>query len=92
MGVDQPDVALVPDLVGAAHDVVDDIGVDVVEPVHRLAARTVVGGELGIVAALDLQHLLLGRVDPRDLGGFGALVGIFGHELFLRCDVERDPS
>ena len=42
VGVDQPDVALVPDPVRAADDVVDDVRVAVVEALQRLAARPVV--------------------------------------------------
>ncbi|MNT55305.1 hypothetical protein D3C72_1925310 [compost metagenome] len=56
--VDQADVALIPDPVRAANDVIDDIGVDLVETIQRLATRATDRGKLGIVAALHLQHLL----------------------------------
>lgn len=44
----------------AAHDVIDDIGIDIVETFQRLAARPVHGGQIRIVAPLDLQDLLDG--------------------------------
>lgn len=60
VAVDQPDIALVPDAMRAAHDVIDDIGIDIVETFQRLAARPVHGGQIRIVAPLDLQDLLDG--------------------------------
>ena len=84
--VDQADIALVPDLVGTAHDVVDDVGVDVVEAVERLAARTIGRRQLRIVSALDLQHLLLGCLDPGDMGGLGALA-VVTHENSLEIEM-----
>ena len=43
VGIDQPDIALVPDPMRAADDVVDDIGVDRIEAPHRLHASRSVG-------------------------------------------------
>jgi len=60
VAVDQADIALVPDTVGTAHDVIDDIGVDVVKPLQRLGARAVAGRQVGVVVPFDLHH----RLDP----------------------------
>ena len=55
VAVDQPDVALVPDAMRAAHDIVDDVGVDRIEAMQRLRARGILRGQLLVVVALDLQ-------------------------------------
>ena len=85
MGVDQPHVALVPDLVGAADDVIHDVGVALVKALHRLGAGTVLGHQVGEVDALALQHLGRGL-----LGGLGGsrccgLVGGRRHVGLLLC-------
>ncbi|WP_457853033.1 hypothetical protein [Sinorhizobium medicae] len=55
--IDQPDVTLVPDAMCAADDIIDNVGVDLVEAIERLAAGPVYGSKLGIVPAFDLQNL-----------------------------------
>ena len=53
MRVDQANIALVPDAMGAADDVIDDVGIDVVEPLHRLNALATLGHQIDEIAALD---------------------------------------
>ncbi len=73
VAVDQADVAFIPDLVGAADNVIHDVGVNRVKSVERLGAGRAIGGDFGIVAAFHLHHAL-GR------GGHGGLV-LVGHVL-----------
>ena len=57
MAVDEPDVALVPDAVGASDDVVDDVGVDRIEAAHGLHLGTAGRDQLREVTALHLEDL-----------------------------------
>ena len=69
----QADVALVPDAVGAADDVVDDVGVDRVEAAQGLGLRAGGGDQVGEIAALDLEDGLAVRCGSP--GGGGVMVG-----------------
>jgi hypothetical protein len=55
--IDQAHIALVPDLMSAADDVVDDVGITRVEAPHALNARTILGYKFGEVAALYLENV-----------------------------------
>jgi hypothetical protein len=63
--VDEARVALVPDPVRAAHDVVNDVGVAVVEAAQALRPRPVGRHQGGEVAPLDLQDVAGGVARPR---------------------------
>ena len=93
VGVDQPDVALVPDPVGAADDVVDDVGVDGIETLHRLDPLPVLRDQVDEVMTLDLKHVA--RTGAGWSGGallrrgVGCIRGF--HDL-LRTSGNRVPS
>ena len=67
VAVDQADITFVPDAVGAADDVIDDVGVARVEPAQALRARAVGGHEVHEIMPFHMQHLFGGRGGGDDL-------------------------
>lgn len=62
MTVNQTDIPLVPDLVRAADNVVDNVGVAIIKAFHRVSSRPVGGYQVDIVVPFDLQDFALGAV------------------------------
>ena len=54
--IDQSNVSFIPYAVRATNDIVDDVGVNVIKPVHRLDAGTTLWSQVYIVASFNLQH------------------------------------
>ena len=57
MRVDKTDISLVPDLMGAPHDVIDYVCVAFVESTHALDAGSIGRHQFREIATFDLQHL-----------------------------------
>ena len=79
MGVNQADVLLLPNLMGTAHDVVNDINVVFVEAGQWLAPRSPWSHQLADVRSSDVRHGHE-RLDARS-AGFGFVCTCFAHFL-----------
>jgi hypothetical protein len=97
VGVDESDIPLVPDPVGAAHDVIDDVGVARVEAFEALRACTALRDQIHVVATFHLENgsgIIGGGSRPRrDLGrsGLVELRDFLVHDLLLLRNDDDAP-
>lgn len=58
VAVDLADVALIPNTVRAAHDVINNVRIDIIEATQRLCAGRVLGRKFGVIMPFHLHNPL----------------------------------